>query len=96
MDRTIVVGASLADVHAIEGLRQLGFGGAITLVGAEAHLPYDRSGLSKEGLSNAPDDQALLLREPAWFYENGVELRFGSAHWATGPTPGASTQGGRC
>lgn len=78
MDRIVVVGASLAAVHAIEGLRELGYAGGVTLVGAEPHLPYDRPGLSKEGLSNGPDDRALLLREPAWFDDAGVTLRLGS------------------
>lgn len=78
MDRVAVVGASLAAVHAVEGLREGGFSGHITLVGAEPHLPYDRPPLSKEGLRNGPHVEELLLREPAWFEEVGVELRLGS------------------
>lgn len=77
MDRIVVVGASLAAVHAIEGLRELGFGGPITLVGGESHLPYGRPALSKEALRNGPDEQALLLREPAWFDEVAVDLLLG-------------------
>lgn len=78
MDRIAVVGASLAAVHAIEGLREHGFEGSITLVGAEPHLPYDRPPLSKEGLRHGPHVEALLLREPVWFERVGVEIRLGS------------------
>lgn len=78
MDRVAVVGGSLAAVHAIEGLREHGFDGHITLIGAEPHLPYDRPPLSKEGLRHGPHVAALLLREPDWFDRAGVELRLGT------------------
>ena len=47
----IVVGASLAGWRAVETLRAEGFHGAITLVGEELHLPYDRPPLSKQVLA---------------------------------------------
>lgn len=77
MDRIVIVGGSLAGVHAIEGLREHGFSGKITLVGAESHLPYDRPPLSKEALRNGPDLDALLLHEGDWYEEKGVELLLG-------------------
>ncbi len=45
------MGASLAALRAAQTLRAEGYGGAITLIGAEAHLPYDRPPLSKELLA---------------------------------------------
>jgi NADPH-dependent 2,4-dienoyl-CoA reductase/sulfur reductase-like enzyme len=42
-----IVGASLAGLCAAETLRAEGFGGRITVVGDERHLPYDRPPLSK-------------------------------------------------
>lgn len=42
----VVVGASLAGLRAVEAARKDGYDGAITLVGAEPHLPYDRPPLS--------------------------------------------------
>jgi NADPH-dependent 2,4-dienoyl-CoA reductase/sulfur reductase-like enzyme len=54
--RTIaVVGASLAGLRAVEALRQEGFDGHLTLVGAEPHLPYDRPPLSKQLLAGEWD-----------------------------------------
>jgi len=77
MDRVVVVGASLAAVHAIEALRENGHQGSIALVGAEDALPYDRPPLSKEALRDGIPPDKLLLREPAWFAEAGVDLHLG-------------------
>lgn len=75
MNRIVIVGASLAAVHAIEGLRDGGFRGDIVLIGAERHLPYDRPPLSKEALQAPPE--LKLLREPGWYADNGVFLMLG-------------------
>jgi 3-phenylpropionate/trans-cinnamate dioxygenase ferredoxin reductase subunit len=45
-----VVGAGLAGLRTVEGLRHRGFEGRIVLLGAERHLPYDRPPLSKQVL----------------------------------------------
>ncbi|MER5828749.1 FAD-dependent oxidoreductase, partial [Streptomyces mirabilis] len=45
--RILVVGASAAGLAAVETLRGEGYDGALTLVGAETHAPYDRPPLSK-------------------------------------------------
>ena len=47
MRRVVVVGASLAGLRAAEALRANGFDGEITVIGAEAHPPYNRPPLSK-------------------------------------------------
>jgi len=44
----LIVGASLGGLRTAQGLRDLGFVGTITLVGDEAHPPYDRPPLSKQ------------------------------------------------
>ncbi|WP_338889221.1 NAD(P)/FAD-dependent oxidoreductase [Rhodococcus sovatensis] len=46
----VVIGGSLAGARALEAARRLGFAGRLTLVGAEAHVPYDRPPLSKDFL----------------------------------------------
>ncbi|MDT5239343.1 MAG: hypothetical protein QOD97_1541 [Mycobacterium sp.] len=56
----VVVGASLAGLSAVRGLRAEGFTGPITVIGAEVHLPYDRPPLSKEFLSADDVDIALV------------------------------------
>ncbi len=63
MNSVIVVGASLAGVSTARALRREGFGGSITVIGDEPHLPYDRPPLSKEFLlgQSAEDDLSLLL-----------------------------------
>ncbi|MFG2894476.1 FAD-dependent oxidoreductase [Streptomyces sp. NPDC048248] len=49
----VVVGASAAGLATVEGLRRGGYGGPLTLVGSEPHLPYDRPPMSR-----TPWDQA--------------------------------------
>ena len=46
--RVVVVGAGLAGLRVVEELRAHGFGGAVTLIGAEDRPPYDRPPLSKK------------------------------------------------
>lgn len=78
-DRSVaVVGAALAGVRTAQALRDVGFDGRITLVGAEAHEPYDRPPLSKQVLSGAwPAERASLTTSEA-LAGLGVELRLGS------------------
>jgi NADPH-dependent 2,4-dienoyl-CoA reductase/sulfur reductase-like enzyme len=56
-----VVGASLAGWSAARALRAQGFDGALTVIGAEAHRPYDRPPLSKEFLAGQVDAAGLAL-----------------------------------
>ena len=55
------MGASLAALRAAQTLRDEGFRGAMTLIGAEAHLPYDRPPLSKELLAGAMAAEEVYL-----------------------------------
>lgn len=59
--RVVVVGASLAGLRATERLRAEGYDGALTVLGAEPHEPYDRPPLSKELLAGdrRPEDVRL-------------------------------------
>ena len=47
----VVVGASMGGLRAAEQLRAQGFEGAITVVGSEPHMPYNRPPLSKDVLA---------------------------------------------
>ncbi len=81
IDRFVVVGASLAGLRAVEAARKVGFGGSITLIGAEAHLPYDRPPLSKAFLhpdeSGGPVAAPFFRTEEVFAEELDVELVLG-------------------
>jgi NADPH-dependent 2,4-dienoyl-CoA reductase/sulfur reductase-like enzyme len=78
MRRIAVIGASLAGVHAAEALRNRGFTGDLTLVSAEATVPYDRPPLSKELLTTGKAPEELALRPASWYEAQGITLRLGS------------------
>lgn len=59
----VIVGASLAGLRAAEALREGGYDGRLTLIGEEAHPPYDRPPLSKQVLSGwVKPEQTTLPR----------------------------------
>jgi NADPH-dependent 2,4-dienoyl-CoA reductase/sulfur reductase-like enzyme len=72
----VVVGASLAGLRAAEALRREGFDGRLIVVGAEAHLPYDRPPLSKQFLAGEQQAEDLALRK-APYEELDLDLRLG-------------------
>ncbi|MGQ3213068.1 MAG: NAD(P)/FAD-dependent oxidoreductase [Shinella sp.] len=47
MDGIVIIGAGEAGTRAAFAVREAGFAGAVTLVGSEPHLPYERPPLSK-------------------------------------------------
>lgn len=85
VERFVVVGASLAGLRAVEAARKAGHEGSITLIGAEAHLPYDRPPLSKAYLDPAGEEgpESPIFRGEEVFADDlDVELMLGQA--ATG------------
>jgi 3-phenylpropionate/trans-cinnamate dioxygenase ferredoxin reductase component len=63
MSRSIVVvGAGLAALRAVEQLRAAGWTEPITVLGTEAHLPYNRPPLTKAALQGGVDPAALAFR----------------------------------
>ncbi|PHQ99811.1 MAG: pyridine nucleotide-disulfide oxidoreductase [Marinosulfonomonas sp.] len=78
MPHIIVIGAGQAGASLTAKLRSLGYGGDITLIGAEPVLPYQRPPLSKGYLLGDMTRERLFLR-PEEFYENqNITLRLGS------------------
>jgi 3-phenylpropionate/trans-cinnamate dioxygenase ferredoxin reductase subunit len=73
----VILGASLAGATAAATLREGGFDGDITLIGAEPQPPYERPPLSKQYLrGEAPFEKALV--HPAAFYdEQRIHTLFG-------------------
>ncbi len=85
MNRIVIVGASAGGLATAEALRRMGYEGAITLVGDENCLPYDRPPLSKQILTGDWDAGRLVLRRPEDLDALGLDLRLGVA--ATGLDP---------
>ena len=71
---TLIVGASQAGLQLAVSLRELGDTAPITLVGEEAHPPYQRPPLSKEYLAGAADRGSLMFRTPAFYADKGIDL----------------------
>ncbi|WP_171990817.1 NAD(P)/FAD-dependent oxidoreductase [Streptomyces sp. JHA26] len=81
--RVVVVGAGMAGVQTAVALREQGFTGTVTLIGAEPHQPYDRPPLSKAVLLGTAEGSAFDVD----FEALGIELRLGCE--ALGLRPGA-------
>ena len=75
MEHVVVVGASLAGLRACETLRQEGFTGTITLIGAEDEIPYDRPPLSKKVLAGEWPVDRIRLRKAEEFYDRELRRR---------------------
>ncbi|HEY6534047.1 MAG TPA: FAD-dependent oxidoreductase [Acidimicrobiales bacterium] len=58
---TVVVGASLAGMHAARTLRVGGHAGRIIVLDADSHTPYDKPPLSKQVLSEGWEPEQLAL-----------------------------------
>ncbi|QMV23800.1 NAD(P)/FAD-dependent oxidoreductase [Streptomyces sp. SCUT-3] len=71
--RILVVGAGMAGVRTAVGLRERGWRGRISLLGAETHRPYDRPPLSKALLLGTADGSAFDVD----FEGLGIELLLG-------------------
>lgn len=74
--RVLVVGGGLAGVRTAERLRARGYAGALTLLSAEPHAPYDRPPLSKQVLRAASGSDAddSTLRSADELAQLGVDL----------------------
>ncbi|HTQ91054.1 MAG TPA: FAD-dependent oxidoreductase [Streptosporangiaceae bacterium] len=58
-ERVVVAGAGLAGFRTVDELRERGFAGPITLIGADPRPPYDRPPLSKKFLAEPDLDPSL-------------------------------------
>ena len=74
----VIVGAGEAGARAAFALREVGWRGPITLIGDEAHAPYERPPLSKAVMTaEAPPSAPFILRE-GQLKEHGVVLESGA------------------
>ncbi|WP_425247377.1 NAD(P)/FAD-dependent oxidoreductase [Streptomyces sp. NEAU-NA10] len=72
--RVVVVGAGMAGVQTAVALREQGYRGTVTLIGAEPHQPYDRPPLSKAVLLGKAEGSAFDVD----FESLDIEIRLGS------------------
>lgn len=73
----VIVGAGQAGFAAAEKLRDLGYAGPITLIGAEPERPYQRPPLSKAYLLGEMTRDRLYFRPVEHFARRDVDLRLG-------------------
>ena len=74
----VIVGASLAGGTAAGALRDEGYDGRLSLIGAEEEPPYERPPLSKEFLRGELGFEDALVRPASWYEERDVDARFGT------------------
>jgi 3-phenylpropionate/trans-cinnamate dioxygenase ferredoxin reductase subunit len=70
----VIVGAGHAGVQVAASLREEGYAGAIALLSAEPHLPYQRPPLSKAFLKGAMEADGLPLRAAQFYQEKDIDL----------------------
>ncbi len=73
MTHFVIVGAGECGARAAFALREKGFAGKITLIGAEPHLPYERPPLSKDGLASAEPPKYVADAER--YAEAGISVQ---------------------
>jgi len=87
--RTVaIVGASLAGLSAAPALREQSYEGAIVIIRAEPHLPYDRPPLSKDFLTGDCTAGDLALTDGT---DDSLELDWRLGHEAVRLDPTART-----
>ena len=79
MTHIVVIGAGQAGSSLVVKLRNSGFDGDITLIGAEAVPPYQRPPLSKKYLLGEMDVERLFLRPESFYSDLDINLELGHA-----------------
>jgi 3-phenylpropionate/trans-cinnamate dioxygenase ferredoxin reductase subunit len=89
MTHVVVIGAGQAGSSAVVKLRNAGFDGEVTLIGAETAPPYQRPPLSKKYLLGEMDLERLYLRPLDFYADMNITLRLGET--VTGIDAAANT-----
>jgi 3-phenylpropionate/trans-cinnamate dioxygenase ferredoxin reductase component len=76
-ERVVIVGAGQAGAQVAVSLRQLGFGGQITLLGEERQPPYQRPPLSKAYLSGDMPLERTWLRSEGYYPKHDIDFCLG-------------------
>ncbi|KAG6106170.1 hypothetical protein E4U14_004718 [Claviceps sp. LM454 group G7] len=91
-EKVVIVGGGSGAIGVVEGLRENGFGGAITVISNEGYYPIDRPKLSKALMT---DLSKLQLRDKSWFESGNVEWLNGEVSAVDFSTHTVSTKGGQ-
>ncbi|KAH9900302.1 hypothetical protein F4778DRAFT_782407 [Xylariomycetidae sp. FL2044] len=70
-DKVVVVGGGSGALGLVEGLREKGYSGAITMITREGYLPIDRTKLSKALMT---DVSKLQWRDANWFSSGSIDV----------------------
>lgn len=77
MTHVVCIGAGQAGASLVAKLRNSGFDGEVTLIGAEPQPPYQRPPLSKAYLLGDMALERLFLRPESFYGEHNITLRLG-------------------
>ncbi|WP_328410394.1 NAD(P)/FAD-dependent oxidoreductase [Nocardia sp. NBC_00403] len=83
--RFVIVGGGLAAAKLAEALRDNDFDGAVTVIAAEEHLPYERPPLSKEHLAGKKALADFTVDPAQWYRDHHIDLRLGTTVTAIDP-----------
>ena len=89
MKHVVVIGAGQAGASCVAKLRNSGFDGAVTLIGAEPALPYQRPPLSKAYLLGDMPLERMFLRPQSFYDEHNIHVRLNTR--VTGIDPARKT-----
>ncbi|KJS35968.1 MAG: pyridine nucleotide-disulfide oxidoreductase [Hyphomonas sp. BRH_c22] len=72
--RIVVIGGGQAGAQALQSLRQGGYKGALTMIGDEPALPYQRPPLSKAYMKGEMTEERLYFRPAPWYQDQNIEV----------------------
>ncbi len=81
----LIIGGGQAGATAAITLRQLGFGGAVTILEATAELPYERPPLSKDYMLGQRTFESCLIRPARFWAEQKINVLANAAVTAVAP-----------
>jgi 3-phenylpropionate/trans-cinnamate dioxygenase ferredoxin reductase subunit len=77
VERVVIMGAGQAGAQVAISLRQMGFAGAVQMLGDEPFPPYQRPPLSKKFLTGEVAVDRAYIKPPAYYAQAAIELRLG-------------------